>query len=213
MNTQNEWFEFYAPFFPSECDARAFLEDIEALPTGDRRHPAKVMMHQTKRLVSLADDLPRIRPNCEALQLLFLLICAEHIAKMFEDFTRDGESRRYVRKFFQLFLSPEQQEQFSSGVQRPAFNSGPFSEVVDARWDAPSSSSEALRKAKLMQAVDAFYDVRCDVVHEGGYDFHFRVDGGEPMVNDVIVVLTADEFRRFVVVGCITAIQRYSPAA
>jgi hypothetical protein len=162
-----KWLAFYSPFLGSETDARALVTPLEALRLGDARHPAKIMMHQTQRLVSLADDLPTIRPGNETLQLLFLLICAEHVAKLAHNFDRDGKSKIYVQNFFRWFFLPEQQQQLSAGITN--HDHDPLS---------------------LRQAVDALYDVRCDVVHEGKYwGFHFR-GGEDPILNcepDVIV--------------------------
>jgi len=183
------WLPFFEPFFASLAEARSFIEPLEALSLGDPRHQAKIMMHQTQRLVSLSDDLPKIRKGNEGLRLLFLLICAEHIAKLANKYGGEGESRAYVRKFFSWFLSADQQRQLCAGV---------------AQHDRRPSS--------LRQAVDALYDVRCDVVHEGKYwGFHFH-DGDTPMLNqepDVVVSLTLQEFRSLIVSGCIHAIQRY----
>jgi hypothetical protein len=189
----DKWLLFYKPMFADEDAARAFVEPLEALCTGDPRHPAKIMMHQTQRLISLADDLPSIRRNNETLQLLFILICAEHIAKLFKDFAGEGKSRAYVLNFFKWFLSADQQQQLCDGITK--HDHYPLS---------------------LREAVGALYNVRCDVVHEGKYwGFHFR-RGDDPILNyepDVIVSLTLAELRRLVVMGCITAIQSYPGAA
>src|SRR5579863_2288671 len=56
----NKWLQFYRPMFASEGDARTFVEPLEAVGIGDPRHQAKIMMHQTQRLISLADDIPSI---------------------------------------------------------------------------------------------------------------------------------------------------------
>ena len=188
----DKWLAFYGPFFGSDVDVRAFVTHLEALCLGDARHPAKIMMHQTQRLVSLADDLPRIRKANETLQLLFLLVCAEHIAKLAHNFNREGSSRMYVRNFFRWFLSPEQQYQLSAGITKHDHST-----------------------LTLRQAVDALYTVRCDVVHEGKYwGFHFRA-GEDAILNcdpDVIVSLTLRDFRKLVVRGCITAIETYPRA-
>jgi hypothetical protein len=184
----NKWLRFYRPTFTSDDDTLAFVEPLEALRIGDPRHTAKIMMHQTQRLISLADDVPSIRRGNETLQLLFLLICAEHIAKLFDNFTGEGQSRAYVRNFFEWFLSLEEQQQLSVGITK--HDRTPLS---------------------LRDAVDTLYDVRCDVVHEGKYwGFHFR--RADPILNcqpDVIVSLTLSELRHLVVKGCTTAIQRY----
>ena len=167
------------------------------------------MMHQTQRLVSLADDLGQ---NKEVLQLLFLLICAEHIAKLYGNFTGEGQSRPYVRKFFRWFLSAEQQQQFSQGVRKPDSGVADPGAATHRPTAAPKRILELdLDLQSLQSAVDALYAVRCDVVHEGNtWSFSFPQEGKGSMINEgVIVSLTAAEFRSLVVWGCIKAIERY----
>ncbi len=187
--TSNKWLEFYKPFFADDDTAEAFVLMVENVSPENPRHAAKIMMHQTQRLISLADDVSSMRRNNETLQLLFLLICAENIAKLADDYNGESRSKPYVRNFFRWFLSPEEQTQLSTGI---------------ARHDYQPST--------LDEAIDALYAVRCDVVHEGKYwGFHFR-DGGGPVLHcepDVTVSLTISEFRRMVVNGCIRAIQTY----
>ena len=179
-----KWLSFYRPFFGNEDQVRDFVASVETLGPDDRRHAAKIMMHQTLRLVSLADKVPLILKNSEALQLLFLLVCAEHIAKLADNYDKDGKSQTYVQNFFSWFLSPEQQQQLSFGITGP--DREPFT---------------------LQQVVKALYDVRCDVVHEGKYwDFQFK-SGDCPLLSDMIVSLTLAEFRWILVMGCIKAIQ------
>src|SRR6266567_1660427 len=96
----NPWISFFAPVLGGEREAHEFVDPLEALERAEPQHPAKIMMHQTQRLVSIADDLPTIRNGKESLQLLFLLICAENTAKLHDNFDGEGESRRYVRQFF-----------------------------------------------------------------------------------------------------------------
>ena len=142
----DRWLPFYKPFFPSVADARAFVAHLEALRLGDPDHPAKIMMHQTQRLISLSDDLPNIRKHNDTLRLLFLLICAENIAKLADGFDGAGGSKRYVRNFFDWFLSPEQQRYLCSKMVR-----------------------HDLTALSLQEVADELYGVRCDVVHEGKY--------------------------------------------
>lgn len=183
------WLPFFEPFFASPEAARAFVEPVEALPLSDPRHQARIMMHQTQRLVSLSDDLPTIRKGNEGLRLLFLMICAEHIAKLADKYDEEGQSRAYVRNFFSWFLDAKNQCKFCTGI---------------THHDGTPTS--------VQEAADALYDVRCDIVHEGKYwGFHFH-DAGTPMLNlepDVIVSFTLQDFRALVVRGCIRAIERY----
>jgi hypothetical protein len=183
------WLSLYEPFFESEIEARTFAESFESLKLGNPLHPAKIMMHQAQRLVSFADDLFKIRKNNETLPLLFLLICAENIAKLSDNFNGEGHSKLHVRNFLSWFLTPEEQDKLCTNITR-----------------------NDRRSLYLQETIDALYEVRCDVVHEGKYrGFHFH-DGGTPMINsepDVVVSLTLDDFRSLVVKGCIRAIKGY----
>ena len=191
MGTENvkRWLPFFESFFPTRTEARVFVESLEALRLSDPRHQAKIMMHQTQRLISLSDDLPQIRKGNEGLRLLFLLVCAENIAKLANKYEGEGQSKAYARNFFIWFLTPGEQEILCVGI-----------------------THHDRRPLSLQQAIDALYGVRCDVVHEGKYwGFHFN-DGKTPMLNtepDVIVSLTLEDFRALVVRGCIRAIERY----
>ena len=147
------------------------------------------MMHQTQRLISLADDLPNIRPHKELLQLLFLLVCAEHVAKLYDGFSGEGKSRVYVQRFFESFVIDADRQTLSTA----------FADLTD----------HLHRPLSLKKAVDLLYDVRCDVVHEGkwwGFAFH---DGTLPMVNvepNVKAMITLPKLRDMVVRGCIQAV-------
>jgi hypothetical protein len=185
----DKWIDFYEPFFESRAKAEAFVELYEALQRGDPKHPAKIMMHQAQRLISISDVLREIRPGKDPLQLLFLLICAENIAKLHDNFKDEGKSRHYVRQFFDRFLTDAEKARLQSGFSRPDWTPLKFKEVVDL-----------------------LYAIRCDVVHEGEYwGFHFQ-DGRHPLINceqNVIANIQLCELKELVVRGCIEAIRTY----
>ncbi len=189
----DKWINFYEPFFPSRSDVESFVSALENLGPDDPTHKAKIMMHQVQRLVSLADDVLTIRPGKQSLQLLFLITCTEHITKLFDHFEEDGYSKRYVRQFFERFLSAAEKEQLRLGFTK--FGMKLFETSQDV--------------------VDMLYGVRCDVVHEGQYwGFHFS-DNGTAMLNsnpDVIANISLADFRGIIVKGCIRAIENYQPA-
>lgn len=178
------WIDFFAPFFDSRAAAEGWVARCEALTPP--QNAAKIMMHQTQRLISLADDVPTIRPHAESLQLLFLLVCAEHIAKLHDGFAGEGQSRAYVQRFLESFVSDGDRRTLSSAF-------------VDLQ-------NHFLRPLPFKKAVDLLYDVRCDVVHEGifwGFAFH---DGVTPMINvapDVEVRIGIPALRGMVDRGCI----------
>lgn len=186
----DKWADFYEALFTSRREAEFFVEKCEALTPTDERHTAKIMMHQTQRLISIADDLPRLRPKRESLQLLFLIICAENISKLYDGFKGEGQSRKYVKLFFDKFLSQAEKDKLRNGFVPN--NSMPMSSLG------------------IEKVVDILYDVRCDVVHEGkywGFTFH---DCDTPMINvdpDVTVYITFKELRDIVAMGCIRAIE------
>ena len=187
-----DWIDFYEPFFATRADARKFVSDREGLDASDPKHPAKIMMHQTQRMISLSDDLPTIRPGRESLQLVFLLICAEHIAKLHDNFNGEGHSRAYVRDFFGKFLTAVDKAELEAGM---------------LKYDRTSRT-----RLSLLEVVDILYDVRCDVVHEGQYwSFNFS-DGATSIINsdpDVIVSITLQALSNIIVRGCIKAIESY----
>lgn len=183
-NVTDKWVGFYERFFPTPSEAQAFVERCES---GPDYPPIKVMMHQAQRLVSLSDEIWELRRR-DALQVLFLIICAECEAKLQAGFQGDGQSKAYVKKFFARFLSADDQILMSSAFQRI----GDFEPLT------------------LEEAVDLLYDIRCDVVHEGQYWGYFFSDGDCPMVNPnhkTIARISIKALRDLVVRASICAIK------
>ena len=180
------WRSFYLPFFDTTGAAERFVAACEAKAPPDLA--AKVIMHQAQRLISISDDLPHIRRHQEPLRLLFLLMCAENISKLQQDFTGEGQSRAHVRRFFTEFLTQKDRDSIGNGFT--------------------DNDHHLLPRLGFDRAVDLLYDLRCDVVHEGNYsDFAFH-DGAMPMVNtspNVIAEIQLAEIRSIVVRGCIAA--------
>ena len=89
----DKWLDFYRPHFNSEEETYQFVDACE-----NKTYPnnvAKVLMHQAKRLISLSKDINQIRPKDEPLQLLFLIMCAENMAKLQDGFDGEGKSKFY----------------------------------------------------------------------------------------------------------------------
>jgi hypothetical protein len=134
--------DFYRQFMPDD-DARKFVRACEALqPPGNA---AKLIMHQCRRLVLLAQEVGDAKPNRHSLQLLFLLICAEAVAKLADG--RLTGSRKAVQTFFRDHVPSSEQD------------------LVSQRF----RESGTLSPLSLQQAVNVLYDVRCSVAHEGDY--------------------------------------------
>jgi hypothetical protein len=180
---------FYKPFFSDLRTTEDFVNRCENLAPSDPNHAAKIMMHQTQRLVSISDDFPRIRPQRECLQLLFLIICIETISKIHDGFRGEGKSKKYVKLFFDKFLSQTDKDCLAATF-------------VD-------NSSMPMTKIGINEVIDLLYGIRCDVVHEGNYWGFSFFDGQTPMVNvdpNVNVYISLNELRDIIIMGCINAI-------
>ena len=114
----------------------------------------------------------------------------EHVSKLHDGFKDESYSKRYVKRFFEKFISQPEKDRLGSSF-------------VD-------NNSMPMTPLGMDKVVDLLYDLRCDVVHEGKYWSFFFHDGSTPMVNDapdVNVYITLKEFRDIVVKGCISAIE------
>ena len=94
-----KWIPFFEPHFESYEATHKFVSACEA----GKGKPPMLMMHQTKRLVTLADDIGKAQKK-DSLRVLFLLICAEAVAKLHHGFTGEGQSQFYTQKFFHEFF-------------------------------------------------------------------------------------------------------------
>lgn len=182
-NANDKWVTFYGSVI-GEKIAATLVSRCQSGPPGNT---AKLILYQARRLVSLADDIVKIRPGRESLQLLFLLICAEHVAKLADGFEDEGKSQHYVIKFFENFASTDDKD------------------LLDR-----SFTDFDLHPLHWRRAIKTLYGVRCDVVHEGNYwDFTFR-QATLDMLNqdpDVIATITLDEFRDLVVRCAVEAVR------
>jgi hypothetical protein len=182
----DKWLIFYSPHFQSDGELYDFIKACEKQfsPT----NMAKIIMHQTQRLVSLSDDVQKIRPNDEPLQLLFLIMCAENIAKLHDNYVGETKSKFYVTKFFDDFVSDNDKKVLANGFIDN-----------DDKW---------LRPLSFEKVVDMLYRIRCDVVHEGNYtDFTFY-DGKMELLNiepNVTAHISLKDVRGIIIRGCIYA--------
>lgn len=183
--------EFLCEFIPEKL-AKELIHEVKSINSpDDLMYKKKLMLHQTYRLVSLANDILIIRPGKESLQLLFLLICAEHIAKLYYNYSEDGKSKYYTKIFFSHIIGDADKQKLER-----------------------SFCTDRLEPMSAEDIANALYNVRCGVVHEGNYwDFHFH-DGKTQMLNinqNMMVKITVNEFKAIVVNGCINAVRNYSP--
>ncbi len=178
---------FYTEVFPSFDAAKSFYKQLEDLPP--EKNAAKIVFHQAARMVWLADQIDEVARGRPAFQVLFYLIAAELVAKITFNFEGEGESRKYVRRFFAEICSNDTRAKLAKSFSKT--RSGPLSS---------------------QDAVDLLYNIRCDVAHEGKYSsFHLPLPGDAfpqlTIVGDESFVahLTIQELRRMILEGALLA--------
>jgi len=182
----NKWLAFYNSHFTSPDEAEQFVESCE----NHSNNVVKILMHQTQRLISLSDDIQKIRPHDETLQLLFLIMCVENISKLQDDNTCESKSYFYVKNFFNDFLSDDDKDLLRKGFIH--------------------NSENLSHPLTFEEVVEMLYKIRCDVVHEGNYIGFVFHDGISGMVNidpDVIADISLQDVRDVIIRGCIKAIR------
>jgi len=191
------WADFFRPAFPDLDASRAFIECVEAVPAATSK--AKIVIHQAARMLWLGDRMDEVATGRPALQVLFQLIAAEAVAKLANNFTAEGESRKHVRLFFEDICSDSHRTALGK-----AFSHAPGGPFLSVR-----------------EAVDCLYDIRCDVVHEGVYFTLTLTRPGDTLKwltpsasgkGSLIAGITVQQLRQIVLEGAIRGAVRLLPA-
>jgi hypothetical protein len=186
IDSPDDWVNFFCSSFGTRLEAEAWVARCETSPPPN---VAMTMMRQTQRLISIADDIPTIRPHTESLQLFFLVVCAEHVAKLYHQYPGEGQSKEYVNRFFDEFVLGSDRQTLSTAF-------------IDVK-------NHLLRPLSFREAVDTLYKIRCDVAHEGNiWGFAFGMINDPPPVDAKI---SLSELRDIIVRGCIEAVSRKLP--
>ena len=133
--------DIFIDCFDSSEEAKQFCARVD-----DSQTNARIALNQTARMVWLADRIEEVAKGRPALQILFYLIAAEAVAKIFYNFSKEGESRQYVKKFFFDFCSENDKKKLGESI---------FFTIPE--------------KLTLDTVLDILYDIRCDVAHRGEY--------------------------------------------
>lgn len=137
---------FYAAAVGSVRDARALYESLSNANT-KARGTAKIMLHQAARMIWLGDRIERVARGRPALQITFFMIAAEAVAKLAAGYEKEGDSKKHVRMFFDIYCNEAQRKRLYEAVR-------------DSFPHPPKSGDEV---------ADFLYRIRCDVVHRGRY--------------------------------------------
>lgn len=131
----------FLPAFNSIEECREFYEKIKQTDI------SRYIFHQTARMIWLGDQIElQLAKGRPSLQILFYLIAAEAVAKIADNFKEEGQSRQYVKKFFENYCNTEDLEKIKNSI---------------------TLGSEVIQGNKT--GIDFLYEIRCDVVHKGKY--------------------------------------------
>jgi hypothetical protein len=139
-----DFVKFYASAFGGEQASQAYFERLENLSL-ELRGRIKLLLHQVARMIWLGDRIDDLAKGRPAFQVMFALIAAELAAKIRYDFQEEGQSRKFVRRFFEDICTDEHRAVLGRAFRR-------VGGYLDVRG-----------------AVDYLYSTRCDVVHMGAY--------------------------------------------
>ncbi|CAE6946481.1 hypothetical protein ACOMICROBIO_GDFFDHBD_03366 [Vibrio sp. B1REV9] len=190
-----QWIHFYKEYFESEKERNRFILKCESLRPQSDSHKAKIMMHQGKRLVSIANEMESVAGGRDSLKLMFLIIACENVYKLSLGKSLRGDSNKSVKKFFNVFVSPEDKEILTKGIH--------LITPEESDYD-------------LADIIEALYKIRCDIVHEGyywGFDFACKryptVLSGRGTDLQLRVSLQYEDLRGIIVRGIIRAVERH----
>lgn len=187
---KNELIDFFSSY---ASDIEYIINKCDNLP--EQKKNAWLMINQTQRLVYLADNADNIKKGRDPLKLLFLIICAEAIAKLYKNFSAEGKSWEHVNLFFQELCDSEDFKVLNYALR------------VEKEQQRETLSAE--------DVVKYLYKVRCDVVHEGYYwGFFFKERGITVTFNEkdneiILPNISYDFLRNMIIKGAINAIKLY----
>ena len=179
-----DYVDFFLPAFQNYEEARQFVGSVEA--SDDR---VRQVLHQAARMIWLGDRLDEVAKGRPALQVLFYIIAAEAIAKIIDSFDGEGQSRAYVKKYFEEICTGEHKQKLQKAFTRVP--------ITGADWT-------------LENTIDFLYDVRCDVVHEGKYFEMTLKDHKVSMLTSwkdemITAHITLEELRQIILEGAVNA--------
>ena len=207
----DEWIDFYKKCFASRGEAEAFVKACESQEPPN--NTAKIIMHQGQRLVSLAEDMPKLRPGRESLQVFFLIVCAEAVSKLDAGSLSGMKSKEAVIRFFKELVPEGQQHRLADGLRRRKQDEDRRRVREPLEWMKSITPEERMLR-RLVEAVEVLYAVRCSVAHEGVYwEISFKSGnlGMLSIVNDWVTTasITMEELCNVVAHGCVKAAQKH----
>lgn len=159
---KEEFEKFYRPYFSDENELNNFFVQIFMHDDVDKT-PRRIM-NQIVHLVSLANDIEKIRPRRDSLRIVFLQSCIESLYKLSED--NGGKYKERDRANFYVDMLDEDGKQyilqhFKFSFLEPAYMMGEKEKIL---FDKHGRDNLTIGDFALL-----LYRMRGMVLHEGDY--------------------------------------------
>lgn len=159
---REEFVKFYRPYFLDEDELYGFFRKVFKHDNIDKT-PRRIM-NQIVHLVSLANDIEKIRPARDSLRIVFLQTCIESIYKLSGD--NGGKYKEKDRTNFYMDMLDEDGKQYILGNFKFSFLEPAY--MLDERgrllFDKHGRDNLKIEDFALL-----LYKMRGMVLHEGDY--------------------------------------------
>lgn len=142
--------QFYSKYFDSTDEMYVFFENVFRDDSVDKT--PRLMMNQTRRLVTLAYEAKKLHPDYDVLAVSLLQTCIESLHKIAQI---DDERKN----FFVTYLTDKEMTYITESIEMISFGELSEIESVISDWEITSLSMEDI--ALL------FYELRNKAFHEG----------------------------------------------
>ncbi|HHX94316.1 MAG TPA: hypothetical protein GX691_00620 [Clostridia bacterium] len=209
----NDLKDFFDEYIVEDRD---FIEKVFLYGNVPRR-----MLNSIRRLVTLANDMEKIRKGKDSLKVFFYVVCIESLY-IIKDPKTTMNKDEMVRDFFKNYISLEDKALIKRTVHKKRENEIHKEKKID--FLGTNKEIEVLEdKLELTQFAQILIDCRNTFVHEGIYwGFSFAKDSPVDVPVDLQsirymkrtdkyyqVELTYEQFRRICINGFIRLVQEY----
>lgn len=106
-NYRKEFLAFYEPFFAKKEELEEFVD--LAFNYDEKNTTVRLMIQQVQQLVSLANDIEKIRPERDPLRILFIKICMDSLCKTAYRNNSESKKKLFYAEFEDCFSTEGKQ--------------------------------------------------------------------------------------------------------
>lgn len=156
-NCAEKMVDFFGDIFKNEDELENFFKKV--FKHDDEIKEPRYILNQIEQLISIADDIEKIRPCRDPLRVLFMRICLEAIYKL------AGLNNQNVGKFFEEYISDEGKQYIKDNFRLTS---------LESDEELPFLKKMLLDEKECLEFgmdnfSELFRSIRNDVTHEGNY--------------------------------------------